>query len=128
MVSDDLNVRRGDTWSQQLLGLGDLTGWTEIWFTVKSSYSDSDIEAIVAIEQTVGLVRLNGAATTAAWGSITVNNVVNGDLTLALEPEATSELEVTSYAYDVQAIIGGVVTTYAFGNFTVPGDVTRAIS
>ena len=128
MLTPSLTIRRGDTWSQAVIELGDLTGFAELWFTAKESYDDSDVEAIIGIAQTIGLTRLNGGATTAAWGDITVDSLPLGNITITIEADATSQLPYTALMYDIQVVIGGVVTTLAIGNLEITGDVTRAIS
>src|SRR5262245_1802445 len=51
-----LTVRRGDTWSIAYDGLGNLTGNTKLWFTMKRAASDPDSASVVQIERTAGLV------------------------------------------------------------------------
>ena len=72
-------------------------------------------------------MRLNGAMTTAAYGSITIDDPVAGDITLWLAPAATKELVPRdNLYYDVQKITAaGVVTTMTEAIAKVAGDVTR---
>jgi len=104
--SATLSIRIGDTWTQDIGSLGDLTGKT-VSFAMKKRASDADTAAIVFITEGTGLTRLNGAATTAGWGSITINDEVAGDITLRLESDATSLLTSGSYVDAVKLLEDG---------------------
>jgi len=104
--ASSLSIRIGDTWTQDIDSLGDLTGKT-VSFAMKKRASDADTAAIVFITEGTGLTRLNGAATTAGWGSITINDEVAGDITLRLESDATSLLTSGSYVDAVKLLEDG---------------------
>lgn len=101
-----LSIRIGDTWTQDIESLGDLTDKT-VSFAVKRRASDADTAAIVFITEGTGLTRLNGAATTAEWGSITILDEVAGDIRLRLESDATSLLTSGSYVDAVKVLEDG---------------------
>lgn len=121
---------RGDTWSVVIEGLGSLVGRTKLWFTIKRNTGDADTDAIVQIEETAKLKYLNGAAaTTAADGTLTVDSVGDGDITVVLKPAASSLIVPRSdLSWDVQVLAAGVVTTLRSGTFVVTADVTRTVS
>jgi len=127
---------RGDTWSIAITGLGDLTGWTVIDFTIKNRQCEvTDDEATLRIRLsepgvvTDGLIRLNGAdPDDLAAGSITVDVEVDGDITIAVDADKTAQLSAKTYSYDVQVIKVAVVTTLEKDTFTVTSDVTLATS
>ncbi len=122
-------VQRGDTLSVSFTGLGSLVGRTKLWFTVKRAPSDTDPQAIIQIEESDGLLFLNGAPATSGQGSLTVTNATTGALTIALAAVATATLPGSGSAtYDVQVDIAGTVTTLTQGSLTVNVDVTRATS
>lgn len=122
-----LTARKGDTWTQPVIGLGTLTGRTKLYFTVKSDLSGADSTSIIQIEETLGLVYLAGAAATAGNGSLTVNDAANGTVTLVLAAAATAVLTPgRRYRYDFEMVTGSVVTTLATGDFHVLSDVTIA--
>lgn len=104
--SATLSIRIGDTWTQDIETLGDLTDKT-VTFALKKRASDADTAAIVFITEGTGLTRLNGAVTTAGWGSITINDEVAGDITLRLESDATSILTSGSYVDAVKLLKDG---------------------
>jgi hypothetical protein len=124
----DITILRGDSWSATLTGLGDISARTKLWFTVKNRSDHTDSEAIVQIEETAGLVYLNGAAGTPAAGDITVNDEVTGSITITLTAAATAALTVRSgLLYDVQMLTASGVTTLTAGTSHVTADVTHAI-
>lgn len=119
---------RGDTMVLAFTGLGDITGWSKLWFTVKAAPGDTDAEAILQVEEGSGLLVLNGAATTSSYGSTTVVDASSGAVTFTVDEAAMAELELKSgHIYDVQVLIAGRVTTLTQGIFSVRGDATRAI-
>ena len=83
----DLELYRGDTWSEYIQRLGDITTATEIWFTAKRDKDDLDAAADILISQTVGLEYIDqAAAAIPANGSITVNDATKGNITVWLAP------------------------------------------
>jgi len=124
-----ITVLRGDTATITFSGIGSLVGRSKLWFTVKDALSDSDADAILQIEETAGLLRLNGAAGTAGQATTSVTDATNGDVTFTVEAAATAQLAPhNNRSYDVQVLIGSTVITRTLGTFKVPGDVTRATS
>lgn len=124
-----ITIHRGDSLSASLTGLGNISARSKLWFTVKGAYGDADSAAIIQIEETAGLVYLNGAAGTAAQGDITVDDAVAGDITITMAAAATAALGPQSgLAYDVQVLDASGVTTRAVGECDVSADVTRAVS
>jgi len=122
---------RGDTLVAVLENIGTLTNYSKLWFTVKSDEADTDATAQVQIELAGGLLYINGvAATTAANGSITINDESTGDVTILLKAPETAKLSPGSYYYDIQILrsTGILVSTLTSGMFVVAADVTRATS
>ena len=131
VAGSDITAHRGDQLSAALTSLGAIPAdRTAFWFTVKSDLDDDDDESTIQIEETDGLLYLNGAAATAAQGSLTVDVEADGDVTVWLSDAATAELATTGgIYYDLQYLDAtGEATTLASGTFKVTADVTRAIS
>jgi hypothetical protein len=130
----DIVRRRGDSWSISITGLGALTGYTSLWFTVKDGADDADSAAIIQIKKNAsgtgdGLIYLNGAAGTAGQGSITIDDASAGDITIALDEAATLLLpHGGGKHYDIQVLISGTVTTLTEALFGITGDYTRAVT
>lgn len=126
-----INCKRGDTLTVDFTALGDISSRSKFWFTVKTDPNDLDTAAIIQIEESAGLLYINGAvAATAGNGSITVTDASAGDLTIVLDEGETDDLSVKpSLYYDVQMLTSAaVVTTITEGRFNITADVTRAIT
>lgn len=124
-----LTITRGDSLSASVTGLGDITGRKKLWFTVKGDLADEDAASVIQIEETAGLIYLNGAAGTALDGAITVDDEDAGDITITLAAVASAELAAGSYSYDIQWVdASDGVHTLSGGPVRVTPDVTRATS
>ena len=125
-----LTIKRGDSLSASITGLGAVTGYTTLWFTVKDNLADADSAAIIQIDTDTGLVYLNGAAAAVAGnGAITVDDDAAGDITITLQEAETDDLvPAIGLHYDVQMLNGGDVTTLTEGPCNITGDVTRSIT
>ena len=109
-----LEIVRGVTWYATLTSVAFPATWVACLFTVKGpGYEDDadDSGALVQIRLSKpavggdGLIRLGGAAATAAQGSITADEA-GGGLTLVLNDEATIELASrTGLSYDVKFLL-----------------------
>lgn len=101
-------------------------GRTRLWFCVKKDKGDSDSNALIDLEETDGLVRLNREPATAAEGTLTVIDAVAGDIHPEISAEAMKRLAPDTYYYDLQVRYAtGVVKTLAEGTFIVRADVKR---
>ncbi len=125
-----ITVKRGDSWSISLTGLGSLAGRSKLWVTVKRRKDHPDTSAIFQIEETDNLLFINeAAAATAANGTLTVDDETAGDITIALDEIETAKLSVYSnISYDVQMLNSGTISTVTEGLFNITADVTRATS
>ena len=128
----DLEIDAADFLDVSITGLGDLTGRTKLWFTVKETKEDLDAAAWAQIEETAGLIYINGAAAAVAGnGVITVDNVVRGDITITLDGEETLKLtdaEGKGY-FDIKWVnAAGRQITLRRGRIIVVADITRAVA
>lgn len=128
VVGSTITAHRGDTLSAALTNIGALTNYSKVWFTVKRDYDDADSAAVVQIEKTGGLLFINGAAGTTGNGSLTINDVASGDVTIVLNASETAKLSPGNYQYDIQILrsAGTPVSTLTYGEFVVAADVTKA--
>lgn len=128
-----ISRKRGNSWSIPLT-IGAITGYTSLWFTIKSSHDDADASALLQIKLNAstlldGLLYVNGTtASSDALGSITVNNATTGAIVIAVDETITDDLAPGEYYYDVQTLIAGDVATPDSGTFTVTADVTRSVT
>lgn len=132
-VPQELRIPRGDTyiWACQLSAdqKALLPSRTGMWFTLKRSYQDEDVEAKLQITEAGGLVVLNGAIPVLpAWGDLAVDEGT-GTVTVTIQPGATSLL--TSYnsfwLYGIQIRTDTAVVTLKRGRAYIVRDVTRYI-
>jgi hypothetical protein len=83
------------------------------------------------IEETAGLLYLNGAAAAnAALGDITVTNAVTGAITVVLDETMADDLvPAAGLRYDVQMLTAaGAVSTLTEDAAEVTADVTRRVA
>jgi hypothetical protein len=118
----------------QLPLLGMITGYDRIWFTVKRLPQDSDSAALLMIEQTAGLLYVNGTvASDVTKGSITVVSDTVGLVTIKVDQTMMGLLPIytdTSNApiWDCKIRNNGAVTELVRGVMTISGAVTQAIA
>jgi hypothetical protein len=133
-----LTLYRGASWSIALTGLGNITGYSKLWFTVKALTKHTDAQAVVQVLEDSatagvdGLIYLNGAAASdGTQGAITVNDATAGNITITLDEAASALLTpATKIHYDVKVLNSGTVTVLAdgVGKFNISADVTRTIA
>lgn len=129
---DTITVYRGTTWVIEITGLGDISTYDTVYFSVKEKYSDSDDDAVLRVkDDAAGLLRWQKAAvTTATNGVITIDDAVAGDITITILEAETDDAEVRGgYVYDIKGIDDDaqVDLISVGGTFNVTADVTRAI-
>lgn len=126
----DLEMYRGDTWTQPVARLGNIAGRDKLWIACKDDKDETDAQAVFEIEETAGLEVINGApATVPANGSITVTDAAVGNIVVVLAAVETAKLEATKkFWYDVQMLDGTTVTTLRAGRLTITSDVVKAVS
>lgn len=121
----DLTITRAVTFSATLTGLTIPVDRDSLYFTVKRSLGSADTEAIVQIEETDGLLRINKAAATANQGSLVVDD---DTVTITIADDATVLLlPYREYQYDIKAIADGISTVLTQGTVTVVSTPTATV-
>jgi len=122
-----ITLLRGDELILPLTGLGNMASRTKLWFTLKSDLNHADDQAILQVEETAGLLYLNAQPGIANLASLTVDDEVEGDITIRIDPAASAQLKVASgLYYDVQKRNApGEIATMTQAAAAVTGDVTR---
>jgi hypothetical protein len=131
VLGDTITIVRGDTASISLTELGSLANIIKLYFTVKARPEDIDTSSLIMIEQTAGLMYINGVAGTAGHGTLTVDDATDGDITITLTAAETAKLPTHLMGfYDVEIVrsAGTPVTTLTSGSFVIVDDATRAVS
>jgi hypothetical protein len=132
-----VTIHRGDTLELTFTGLGDISAYSKIWFTVKgpsSSIADSASDIMVRLDVSGtadGLLYAAGAAPDDVGnGSITIDDSSDGDITVNISAVETAKLTPGgNRRYDVQMLdTSDVVSTLVYGGCTIIQDVTRASS
>lgn len=125
-----ITITRGDTLTASITGLGNLTGYSKIWVTGKSQERDADASALFQVEIGAGMTRFNGAAeATPAKGSITIDDLVAGNITLTIDADRTAQLDaLAGGVWDAQWRIGTETTSTKKAKLVVERDVTQATS
>jgi len=134
MTGSNIEITAGATYSHTWSGLTIPATWTAIYWTVQTSDANADTSAIAQVRVsnpaagTDGLLRLNGAAGTAAHGSLVVDQP-NGTVTLTLADNASINLSPwKGIPYDVKVLHGsGLSTILRSGDCTIVNTPTKAI-
>ena len=131
---EDLDLYRGDTWVQPITGLGDLTGYTEMWITAREDRDDTDAQSAFQVllsdppVATDGLQYINGAAGTAANAALTVVSLTGGSVSVRIEAVETAKLTaIGKLKWDFQWTDGTDTETRRVGDLFVTSDVTRVV-
>lgn len=131
ITANSITVKRGDTWSLSLNGLGDITGYQNVWFTVKNGKDiDSwDLSSMVQIDSDTGLLHINKTVATAGNGSLTVSDAAAGDIDITLDASEAVKLDsLLNAVWDLQYMTSaGAIVTLTGGTFTLSKDVTRTV-
>ncbi len=132
VTNTTVTMYRGDVFNSAFTGLGALGTWTKVYLTIKKADvrdEQANIQLMLTNPSSAsdGLVKLNARTATLAWGSITVDDAVDGDITVFIDENASRALEPGEYDFDIQYVNSAGSSTRAAGKWTIYGDVTRAI-
>ncbi len=129
MNESDYYLYRGVDNSLSFISSGNVSGSSNIVFSIKNNYSDLDENSILRIEFRNGLIILNGGQYPSSLdGSITIIDETNGDFEITLSSTA-SKLLIPSQKrlYDIKAKIGNEVRLIARGKIDILPDVTNSV-
>ena len=127
------DVKRGDTWDFDIT-VGNLTGYTSLWYTLKTNDNDPDASSILQIKLNAsgsggGLLYINGApASSPALASLTITSLANGIVHCHVDQSVTLLINPRTYQSDAQTLISGAIATPISPSLRVTDDVTRAIA
>lgn len=126
---DEVIVYRGCHWSFQVQNLGDLGGYTEIWFTLRKRQDDKQSNSALHISLTEGLIIANKSTTvTPSDASLTVSGQ---NVTIQAKQAVTQFIEPgENYNYDLKGrnAAGQTIMLHESDKFIVKRDVTRKVS
>ena len=134
----DLVMIQASQFSATLTGLGSLVGRSALYFTGKRSYGDVDASAVVMIEETDGLLVVEGQtaaeafpleASPDAFASLLVNNETTGSVTITVDDDATALMRILSGGnYDIKAVFATGSRVITAAKLSVNPVTTRAIA
>lgn len=127
VAGSTITFTRGVINTITLTGLTFDAARTKCWFTVKIAHDDEDTESVMQIEETAGLLYLNGAAaSTAADGSLTISGTT---ATIVLKTASAASLLVRSgMVYDIMELVAGEKYQITEAAANVDAEVTRRTS
>lgn len=135
--SNTISANTFATFSYQISDLGSLANYSTIYFTLKTTKKDSDNDAILQVSKKLsgvgdGLLKILGGtiSPTASDGSITVDNVTTGIITVNVAVGVMSLLKSGKYFADVKIVRSSgvpveILRDYSFNLLDV---VTKAIA
>lgn len=125
---NDIYLQRSADFEWEVFGVGDLTGRSKLYFTVKymkEKDEATDAQSVIQIEETAGLLYINKTAGTPANGSITVTDALAGTMTIELDAAETDKLLPNeSYRYDIK--MDNTVMTE--GKLYISSAITRTVT
>jgi hypothetical protein len=127
-----ITVYRGTTWLINITGLGNISAYDTIYFSVKKFPTDEEADAVLRVyNDASGLLRFNGAEPIAATnGFIIINDATTGDITITVKPaETVSAPAASALDYDIKGVDdNGNVVLLAYGteSFAISPDITQA--
>ena len=127
---EDIYLYRGVTNVLFFTGNTNISGSSDITFTVKNKYTDTDEKAILKISLLNGLTVLNGLiySEPAVDGSIYIINESTGEIKVTLENSPSEKLvPAQSRIYDIKSRVGNTVKLISRGKINILPDVTNEI-
>ena len=110
----------------------DLATATKLWLVIKFSISDPDTRALIVLEKTAGLIRVNRNSWASPLdGSLTVNGSSgNWNVAIHIDEAATANLAGMpgTYPAEVKALIGGDTYSVWGGNCIISEGVAQIYS
>lgn len=133
VAGNALTVTNGVTFAGTISNVTIPSTWTKVYLTAKSSAQQDDDDALIQIVEsnpgtaTDGLLYVNGAAGTAAWAELTVNQA-GGAVGITISDDATALLtQPKTLGYDLKCVTsGGTSSLLTYGAFTVELTETKA--
>lgn len=129
-ANGEMDIYIADSLHVSISDLGSLADLDKLYVSFKERYEDTDAESILQLEESQGLLVVNGATATPTDGSITIDDAVAGDITLDVAASVMDDIAVKVCVYDVKVIrtAGVAVQTLHQGKAKFHRTVTRAVT
>lgn len=125
---NEIVMYRGCYWSFQVRSLGDLSPYSEIWFSLRKRQDDKESNSALLISMTQGLLIANGTTSQdSGKASLTFSE---DDITIQVHQDVTQFISPSdNYAYDIKGKnqAGHTVMLHESELFRVKRDVTRRV-
>jgi hypothetical protein len=108
----------------------DLSAATKLWLAVKKNKSDADTDALLFVEKTAGLTRVDGTAyTTTTDGTLTVTgSSADWDIAIYIDEAATALLDANSNCVAaVKALVAGNTVDVWSGTCVISWGTVEAV-
>ena len=125
-----ITMYRGCYWSFQVQDLGDLSGYPEIWFSLRKRQNDKESESTFLVSLTQGLLIANGQPQASQYASKASLTVTGEDVTIQIHQDVTQYVPPSdNYAYDLKGKnqAGHTVMLHESELFKVKRDITRRV-
>ena len=125
-----ITMYRGCYWSFQIQDLGDLSGYPEIWFSLRKRQNDKESESTFLVSLTQGLLIANGQPQASQYASKASLTVTGEDVTIQIHQDVTQYVPPSdNYAYDLKGKnqAGHTVMLHESELFKVKRDITRRV-
>lgn len=127
-----ITVYQYSLWEFSITGLGDISDRSRLYFTAKEDLDSDDDEAatIVQLEETDGLLYIDGAAADdALMGTLTVDDEILGNISGVVNPSVTGIDAPKLGLYDVRRITaaGVALPPLTISDFRVKSSITKAV-
>lgn len=114
-------------------GLGDISGYTNLWFTIKreQDLESADTQSIVHMDYLTGLLYINKAVATAGHGAIVLDDLALGNIRATITKDGGALLPVFAkepLRWEVKGIAGSVVDILLQGTCYIQPAVSRKIA
>jgi len=129
-ANGEMDIYIADSLHVSISDLGSLADLDKLYVSFKERYDDEDSESILQLEYGQGLLYVNGETATVTDGSITIDDAVDGDITIDIVASVMDDITVKVCVYDVKIIrsAGVEVQTLHQGKARFHRAITRAIS
>lgn len=125
---NEIVMYRGCYWSFQIEDLGNLSGFVEIWFSLRKRQNDKESDSALLISLTQGLLIANSSiAQDSSKGSLTFTGE---DVTIQVHQDITQYIAPSdNYSYDIKGKTqaGQTVMLHESELFRVKRDITRRV-
>ena len=130
---DQFTIYKDTSITIPFTGLGDISGYTNLWFTIKreQDLESADTQSIVHMDYLTGLLYINKAAATAGHGSVTLDDPALGNITVAITKDGGALLPVFAkepLRWEVKGVAGAAVDILLRGTCYIQPAVSRKIT